>query len=421
MLDYHAQTKHSYASVRKRSGGMDWETKPNVFKIYQSQLERIFLDLENPMHHFLYRIGGVSATKTYPTMSYSLRINPSAGALYPTEVYVQIRDVKGFKNGLYHFCPAESSLVLLHTLEEKEGVESALHVKRLNGFLFLFSALYFRSSWKYGNRAFRYCLQDTGHMLGALEASSTLLGTPYEIHYDFDRKALNTLFGFGAEEFFLSAACVGETEATPTHFPTTSLSTTDGTGTFERNTMIETAYEATCNTVAPKAQTKQPHFTLEPHHFKRTLLARRSAREFYENTISKEAFETIMAYICQPIPSDTDTSVRIYAVIHRVKEMWQGIWYNGAYLKAGNFVQKAGYLCLEQALGAQSAVTFFLLGEEENYQALMQKAGILGHRLYLIANTLGIGCSGIGAYYDDEVTDFLETDGMVLYALAIGT
>jgi hypothetical protein len=33
---------------------------------------------------------------------------------------------------------------------------------------------------------------------------------------------------------------------------------------------------------------------------------------------------------------------------------------------------------------------------------------------------LGIGCSGIGAYYDDEVTDFLETNAKVLYALAIG-
>jgi len=420
MLDYHAQTKHSYASVRERSGGMDWETKPNVFKIYPSNLERIFLDLENPVHHFLYRIGGVSATKTYPTMSYALRINPSAGALYPTEVYVQIKEVKGFKNGLYHLCPAESSLVLLHALDENEGLERALHVTKIKGFLFLFSALYFRSSWKYKNRAFRYCLQDTGHMLGTLEASSTLLNTPYEIHYDFDKKALNALFGFGAEEFFLSTACVGETEATPTHFPTTSLPTTDGTGTFEPNAMIETVYEATCKTIAPKAQTQQPLFTLEPDHFKRTLLARRSAREFYENAISKEAFDIIMAYICQPIPSDADTAVRIYAVIHRVKDMWQGVWHEGTYLKTGNFAKKAGYLCLEQALGAQSAVTFFFLGEDETYQALMQKAGIIGHRLYLIANTLGIGCSGIGAYYDDEVTDFLETNGMVLYALAIG-
>jgi hypothetical protein len=33
---------------------------------------------------------------------------------------------------------------------------------------------------------------------------------------------------------------------------------------------------------------------------------------------------------------------------------------------------------------------------------------------------LEIGCSGIGAYYDDEVNAFVEKEGMVLYALAIG-
>ena len=32
---------------------------------------------------------------------------------------------------------------------------------------------------------------------------------------------------------------------------------------------------------------------------------------------------------------------------------------------------------------------------------------------------LDIGCSGIGAYYDDEVSEFVGNDEMVLYALAI--
>ena len=81
----------------------------------------------------------------------------------------------------------------------------------------------------------------------------------------------------------------------------------------------------------------------------------------------------------------------------------------------------AGYLCLEQYnLAEFGAVTFFLTSSASNYQALYQKAGIIGHRLYIASNYLGIGCSGIGAYYDDEVNAFLENDDMVLYALAIG-
>lgn len=50
----------------------------------------------------------------------------------------------------------------------------------------------------------------------------------------------------------------------------------------------------------------------------------------------------------------------------------------------------------------------------------MQWVGWLGHRLYLISNYLNIGCSGIGAYYDDETQEFLETPKPVLYGMAIG-
>ena len=42
------------------------------------------------------------------------------------------------------------------------------------------------------------------------------------------------------------------------------------------------------------------------------------------------------------------------------------------------------------------------------------------NRLYLFSHYFSIGCSGIGAYYDNEVRKFLETDKDVLYAVAIG-
>ena len=63
---------------------------------------------------------------------------------------------------------------------------------------------------------------------------------------------------------------------------------------------------------------------------------------------------------------------------------------------------------------------FFLGSTSPNYQEVYQKAGIIGHRLYLASNYLGIGCSGIGAYYDDEVCEFIGETSMILYALAIG-
>ena len=102
-------------------------------------------------------------------------------------------------------------------------------------------------------------------------------------------------------------------------------------------------------------------------------------------------------------------------------DMPLGLYKEGEYIKYGDLSRKAGYLSLEQySLSMQGALAFFFTSKSENYQALYQKAGIIGHRLYISSLYLGIGCSGIGAYYDDEVNTFVENDEMVLYALAIG-
>ena len=95
-------------------------------------------------------------------------------------------------------------------------------------------------------------------------------------------------------------------------------------------------------------------------------------------------------------------------MINRVEGCFLGLYKNGTQIKTGDYSSKAGYLCLEQDLGKSSAVTFFLTTKSKNYQEAYQKAGIIGHRLYLASNYLGIGCSGIGAYYDDEVCEFVR-------------
>ena len=421
MLAYHSQTMHTYRSVRTKSHGIDWDHQPKQFKIYPENFVRIPLDKENLEHRFFYLIGGITAQKSYPGVTYALRTNPSAGALYPTEIYVQIRGVKGFENGIYHLSPYEVSLVLLYALPEAEGVESFLHVKKVNGFVFLFSAIYYRSSWKYRDRAFRYCLHDTGHMIGTLEASCLLSDKSYRILYDIEKKALNRLFGFGAEEFFLSSVIVGEEdESFVCSPPLLQLPNVDGTGTFEVNERVERAYDETIE-LTSLTQTKMPTFERDKEHFKQAIWKRRSIRNFTQKPISKEHFLAVMDFITQPIPSDCDVDIEIYAIINHVEGMEQGIWKERSYLKRGDCSHKAGYLCLEQALGEESGVTFFLVGDDDqNYQAMVQKAGIIGHRLYLISEYLGFGCSGIGAYYDDEVVEFLKSKGMILYALAIG-
>ncbi len=418
---YHESTKHSWLSVRQRTGGLDWSTQPSVYKRYPAELPRVSLLEETPVKRFLYRVAGITAKKSYPGVEYYLRTNPSAGALYPNEVYFQARGVEGFEDGIYHLEVASSSAVLLRPIDGNEGLEAALEDPRRRAGLILFvSGIYWRSSWKYRNRAFRYVLLDAGHLLGSSEAAALLWGRNYAILYRIDREGLNGFFGFGREEGMLSAFDLSTPETEEVRLPERSLRQADPTGSFEPNERIEAVYRESGHLQGCRKESRMPQLPFGQEAWAEAIFRRRSIRKFSRRSISKEEFMQIVRWAQAPVPSDCDETVELYGVINRVEGMEPELVKNGEYLKRGDFSDKAGYLCLEQALGSESAVTFFLVSSGRNYAPLYQKAGLIGHRLYLAATVLRIGASGIGAYYDDEVREFLGTGEKVLYAFAIG-
>ncbi|MDY3200806.1 MAG: SagB family peptide dehydrogenase [Arcobacter sp.] len=425
---YHQNTKHSYLSVRTNSNQVDWNNPPNRFKNYADSYKRIHLDSKNSNYNFLYLISGITAKKTYPGIEYYLRVNPSAGALYPNEVYFQVRNIEGFEDGIYHLEVSSSSVVLLQTIKTNEGIENLLGLDfSIDGFVFFISSLYFRSSWKYKNRAFRYCLLDAGHLIGSIEASSYLFDKEFEILYDFPKQKLNEFFSFDEKEFFTSICLVGTKKDDKKDEFSLILPTLDGSSYdegklsfFVKNELIEKAYDDTLKVRNRRSQENRAIFNFQKQRFQDTIFNRRSIREFTKQSISKIQFESIMNVVNQAITSDCDEQVDIFYTINRVEGLEIGLYKNGKLIKNGDFSLKAGYLCLEQDLGKSSAVTFFLASKSQNYQEAYQKAGVIGHRLYLASNYLEIGCSGIGAYYDDEVCEFLEEQTMIFYALAIG-
>lgn len=117
-FQYHLKTKHSYFSVRNYPNRLSWENQPMVFKSYDDY-EKYELDLDFSNHSFLYYIAGLSAKKVYPNIEYYLRINPSAGALYPNEIYFQSRNNENIQDGIYHFDIKSSSITLLKRLKVK--------------------------------------------------------------------------------------------------------------------------------------------------------------------------------------------------------------------------------------------------------------------------------------------------------------
>jgi hypothetical protein len=112
--------------------------------------------------------------------------------------------------------------------------------------------------------------------------------------------------------------------------------------------------------------------------------------------------------------------IEIYSVVHDIEGISPGFYKNTHLIQAGNFREKIGYLCINQAIDRDCAVTLFFVSNYLSYQTAVQLAGFVGKRVYLFSNYWEIDCSGIGAFYDDETQDFLQTNKNVLYAMAIG-
>ena len=103
----------------------------------------------------------------------NLRSAPSAGALYPMEIYALTR------NGLYHYVPERN---VLEILEEKDlrgdlaGValgQSSISEAALD---IVICAVYERATFKYGERGRRYAEIEAGHIAQNIHLQAVALG-----------------------------------------------------------------------------------------------------------------------------------------------------------------------------------------------------------------------------------------------------
>ena len=424
---FHDTTKHSPISVMLDPNYVDAIAQLDAFKIYPKFYRRFELDKQNPIHEFIRLTSAITFEKKYKYDSYQLRVNPSAGALYPTEIYVQIRGIKGIIDGIYHLEVATNSLTLIYELID-DGLESYILPNCLvKGFIFLVSCAYYRSSWKYKNRSLRYCFLDSGHHLGAIAASAYLYQKAIQVIFDFDKVTLNQDLGFENKEFITAAVISGEIKPKTVRKLRSPLPFVCPTDYFEANHFIEAGYRNTVLTnsemdlfLNKKLVPKIPDFDCNPEKFLPTIINRRSARAFKGEAISQTTWEKIWHCLKQPLPTVSQEKIEIYLVINHVEGIKPGLYRELQLLKTGDFSEQAKYLCVNQVLARDSAITLFFASHYNNYQTAMQIAGWLGQRLYLISNYLGIGCSGIGAYHDDETQEFLGTNQDILYAMAIG-
>ncbi|MGD2093780.1 MAG: SagB/ThcOx family dehydrogenase [Phycisphaerales bacterium] len=213
-----------------------WDAKPDLYKEYPQAekieltdfrpVEQVGLDeilkqrksvrefrqepiSKDQLSYLLWASTGIQRVE----QGYEFRTVPSAGALYPIETYLIINDAADIEQGVYHYS------VKAHCLEKLKHGDMRLEITRAAlgqqmcataAVVFVWSAVFERCKWKYGQRAYRYIYLDAGHIAEnlTLAAVSLNLGS-CEIGALYDEQVNEILNIDGQEESVICMAVVG--------------------------------------------------------------------------------------------------------------------------------------------------------------------------------------------------------------------
>ena len=466
---YHDATTHSPQSVRTSGHRLDWDTKPEPFKIYPDlpvvplprdfpvpardalpaistapAAETIF-DLER-LAAILFFTAGVTKRKEYPGGGVMyFRAAPSTGGLYQTEVYVVAGDVAGLTPGVYHFSPGDFALRRLRDGDFRGALAIASADDDIGGHpaTLALTGLYWRNTWKYQARGYRHLFWDSGSMLANLLAAASALDVSARAVTGFVEIEVNGLLGLDGEKegALLLAPLGGAGDPAPVSPVITALSPSviplspseadypllrDAYANSSLDT--ESEVQAWREAVWPPATAPRGSVIALPapravagRSLAETIVARGSTREFSGAAIGAEELSAALWHATRGWPADVPGGlVGLYLSVHAVEGIEPGAYayHPGAHaleiIRRGEFRGESAHLCLDQALGGMSAATVFFLSDlsrlleafgNRGYRLANLEAGLIGGRLYLAAYGQRFGASGL-TFYDREVAAF---------------
>jgi SagB-type dehydrogenase family enzyme len=233
---YHQWSKPGYGQAL--GAARDWSRRPEPYKTF-ADAERIVLP--NPRGYpglsLEEAIESRRSVRSYSSASLSpeglsrllhaaqgvtgqqrgFRAAPSAGALYPFELYAVAHNVTGLEPGIYHYAVREYELELLRQEDLRAAVMRAGLRQDFLGqanVCFVLSAIFQRTRWKYRERTYRYVLLEAGHIGQNLYLAATAMGLGACAVGAFDDDEFNDLLGLdGKEEAVLYVISVGKTHA----------------------------------------------------------------------------------------------------------------------------------------------------------------------------------------------------------------
>jgi SagB-type dehydrogenase family enzyme len=185
------QQKSKYVRNKLPRQALNWGNKPKTYKINSDVIKKVKLPepkfdstigfwsvIKNrhstrkfttePMSQmelslFLFGMAGIN--RIFP--QYAFRTTPSAGGLYPIEIYPVVNNVTDLEQGLYHYDIQKHSLNFLKEGDFRRKVaEGCLdqNIAYTSAINFIWTAMIGRSQWKYLQRCYRYIYLDAGHI-----------------------------------------------------------------------------------------------------------------------------------------------------------------------------------------------------------------------------------------------------------------
>lgn len=158
---------------------------------------------------------GVKKASTSPTSIYTLRNVPSAGARHAFETYLLINRVQGLRPGLYRFLALEHKIM---EVDSDPKIATKVTKACLNQTMvkkcavtFIWVAVPYRMTWRYGERGYRYLHLDAGHVCQNLYLAAEAIDSGVCAIAAFSDEDLNEVIGLdGERQFVVYLATLGK-------------------------------------------------------------------------------------------------------------------------------------------------------------------------------------------------------------------
>ena len=219
---YHQRTKYDPETLASKSrgpgGGLDWSLQPFPYKDYklgQAVDLKPYLEKEperaddewrwwQRLSRLLIDSYGLTAkVMTFSGTPMYLRSAPSAGGLYPAEIYLVSRGTSLLPAGLYNYQERTHSLLRYWDDHPWQNLQAACFwhpALETTQLALVVSTVFQRSAWRYQDRAYRRVFLDSGHLLGNLEVAGTLCDYRPHLIGGFADDLVNQLLYLDGEE-----------------------------------------------------------------------------------------------------------------------------------------------------------------------------------------------------------------------------